>query len=230
MTALHDAEVRRRFDDQAGRFKAVVPTDDVRLNAVLDVLPPPDAGWILDLGCGQGRFARRLIERGYRVTGLDLSRAMLAKAHGMPRVLGSSRRLPFADGTFAAVVSIEVFEHLGPLERPLAEVFRVLKPGGIVAIVDKNAGALNSDRPWLPALLVKRIDERRGRWMYPSDSPVRERWFWPNVFKIRNLRQYNRVRVTFLLTPKESARTIFRRLPRARLLVLWSAKKPEAPR
>ena len=36
MTTLHDAEVRQRFDEQAGRFKAVVPSDDIRLNAVLE--------------------------------------------------------------------------------------------------------------------------------------------------------------------------------------------------
>ena len=230
MTTLHDAEVRQRFDEQAGRFKAVVPSDDIRLNAVLEVLPDPTEGWILDLGCGQGRFARRLIERGYRVFGLDLSGEMLARAHGMPRVLASSRRLPFADETFAAVVSIEVFEHLGRLDGPLAEVRRVLKPGGLLAIIDKNAGALNADRPWLPALLVKWIDERRGRWMYPAGGPVRERWFWPISFKRELLQQFNEVGATFLLTPKESARTIFRMVPGARLLALWTARKPEDPR
>ncbi len=49
----------------------------------------------------------------------------------------------------------------------------------------QECGALDARRPWLPSLVVKRIDERRGLWMYPAGGPVRERWFRPEALKRR---------------------------------------------
>jgi 2-polyprenyl-6-hydroxyphenyl methylase/3-demethylubiquinone-9 3-methyltransferase len=181
---------------------------------------------VLDLGCGKGRFARRLAEAGAIVVGIDLSAAMLAEADaaGFGRVRGSARRLPFGVAAFDAVVAVEVFEHLAAIDAVLGEVRRVLRPGGIVAIVDKNAGALSAERPWLPSALVKRIDERRGLWMYPAGGPVRERWFWPRRLQRRLGRWFEEVRVTHLLSPREAERRLFRWVPRARLLTLWTAR------
>ena len=79
---------------------------------------------------------------------------MLAGATGLDRVRGSARRLPFDGATFDAVIAVEVFEHLAAIDEVLREVRRVLRPGGIVAIVDKNAGSWNARRPWLPNLAV----------------------------------------------------------------------------
>ena len=181
---------------------------------------------MLDLGCGKGRFAARLEEAGAKVVGLDLSAAMLAEAKGLDRVRASARRLPFADGAFDAVVAVEVFEHLAGLDAVLGEVRRVLRPGGRLAVVDKNAGSWNAQRPWLPNLAVKWIDEKRGRWMYPSGGPVRERWFWPGAFRARLARAFDDVRVEYLLSPAEAGVALFRLLPGARLLTLWTARAP----
>lgn len=225
MTLLHEAEVGRRFDSLQARFKREVSGDDVRLRAICASLEPLRGRRVLDLGCGKGRFARRLAEGGAEVVGIDLSAAMLAEAEdGFGRVRGSARRLPFAAATFDAVIAVEVFEHLAAIDAVLNEVRRVLRPGGIVAIVDKNAGALNADRPWLPSALVKRIDERRGLWMYPAGGPVRERWFWPGRFQRRLGRGFEEVRVAHLLSPREADRRLFRWVPQARLLTLWTAR------
>lgn len=180
-TTSHETYVRRRFDETASRFRSTVGKDDFRLDAVVAALPA-GSPLVLDLGCGKGRFASRLQAVGARVIGLDASAAMLADTpSSLRRVLASAVRIPFATGTFDAVVAIEVFEHLSPMSwrRVVAEVGRVLRPGGRLILVDKNAASADPVRPWLPALAVKWLDERRGRWMYPAGSPVRERWFWP---------------------------------------------------
>lgn len=224
MTGRHEAEVAARFDRLQERFKSIVDPADVRLRAVRESLEPVRGQRVLDLGCGKGRFARPLADAGALVYGIDLSAAMLAEAAGIGRVLGSARRLPFAAASFDAVIAVEVFEHLDAIDDVLAEARRVLRPGGILAIVDKNAGALNADRPWLPGLLVKWIDERRGLWMYPAGGPVRERWFWPGRFRARLARWFEDVRVAYLLSPKEARCRLFRHAPRTRLLTLWTAR------
>lgn len=224
MTICHEAEVAAQFDRQRQRFKRTVAGDDVRLHALTTRLGPLRGRRVLDLGCGKGRFARPLAEAGAEVVGIDLSAGMLAEAVGFAAVRGSARRLPFAAATFDAVVAVEVFEHLDAIDQVLSEARRVLRPGGVLAIVDKNAGALNADRPWLPSLVVKAIDQRRGLWMYPSDSPVRERWFWPGRFRTRLGRWFENVQIDHLLSPQEAERRIFRQIPRARLLTLWTAR------
>lgn len=223
----YEAEVGARFDQLQTRFKHAVDDDDVRLSALLNALGSLDGRRVLDLGCGKGRFGRRLAAEGAAAVGLDLSERMLAEAAGVARVRGSARRLPLADGAFDAVIAVEVFEHVPALGAVLAESRRVLRPGGILAVIDKNAGALSAQRPWLPALAVKALDERRGRWMYPYGGPVRERWFWPGAFA-RRLRAagFADVGVRFLLGPGECGWRIFRAVPRTRLFVLWTARTP----
>lgn len=223
----HDREVRTRFDELADRFKDAVDPDDIRLAAVVRAIGPLPGRLVLDLGCGKGRFAARLRERGANVVGVDLSAAMLAAGSGFPRARATARRLPFRAGTFDAVVAIEMLEHVDAVDPILAEIRRILRPGGRLAIVDKNAGALDVHRPWLPSALVKRIDEHRGLWMYPAGGPVRERWFWPRGL-CRTLRQggFVHVGVEHLIRPVEAPRPIFRAVPAARLLAAWSARVP----
>jgi 2-polyprenyl-6-hydroxyphenyl methylase/3-demethylubiquinone-9 3-methyltransferase len=222
----HEAEVAQRFDLLEHRFKPEVGQDDVRLGALLGCLGPLRGHRILDLGCGKGRFAAPLERAGAEVIGLDRSWAMLAQACALPRVCGTARRLPFAGLTFDAVIAVEVFEHLTAIDEVLLEVRRVLRPGGIVAIVDKNAASWNAHRPWLPNLAVKWIDEQRGHWMYPKGSPVCERWLWPRAFCNRLRRFFDAVGVWHLLSPVEAGHPWFRKVPAARLFALWSARVP----
>ena len=91
----------------------------------------------------------------------------------------------------------------------------MLRPGGFLAIVDKNIASLSAQRPWLPSVVVKRIDEHRGRWMYPAGGPVRERWFWPARLRRELRRWFDDVRVVHLLSPAERASWLFRSFPRA---------------
>jgi 2-polyprenyl-6-hydroxyphenyl methylase/3-demethylubiquinone-9 3-methyltransferase len=228
MMSIHEAEVASRFDALHGRFKPSVASDDYRLRGVVDAVGPVAGLRILDLGCGKGRFARVLQAAGASVAGVDLSATMLAEAMGIDRVRASARRLPFRPGAFDAVIAIEVFEHLDAALRSsaLAEARRVLRPGGAIVIVDKNIASLNVRRPWLPSFAVKRIDEYRGRWMYPRGGVVCERWFWPVTLKRELRRDFADVRMVRLLSPAERARRLFRYVPAARLMTLWVGRVP----
>ncbi len=88
---------------------------------------------VLDLGCGSGEFAR-LALRGDADWGLDLSWQRLARCRRHPAYRhlcrGDACRLPFADREFRTVLAVSVLEHLRQPERALAEVGRVLRPGG----------------------------------------------------------------------------------------------------
>jgi SAM-dependent methyltransferase len=98
---------------------------------------------ILDAGCGAGPLSAALRDRGAVVTGIDASEGMLNLAR---RRLGGdvalhridlSDRLPFADGAFDDVVASLVLHYLEDWEPTLAELRRVLRPGGrLIASVD----------------------------------------------------------------------------------------------
>ncbi|MFF7974372.1 methyltransferase domain-containing protein [Streptomyces sp. NPDC007905] len=109
---------------------------------------------ILDAGCGSGPLSRALYDRGAVVTGIDASAGMLAQAR---RRLGDdvalhladlSERLPFADGAFDDVVASLVLHYLEDWGPTLAEIRRVLRPGGrLIASVDHPFVAYTLEDP-----------------------------------------------------------------------------------
>ena len=103
----------------------------------------PRGSKVLDVGCGTGEMAARLMELGYEVWGLDLSEAMIRHARGRCRSdrfrVGDIEHIPFADETFDAVVCLGVIEYLPTDEAALAEIWRVLKPGGSAVVSTPSA-------------------------------------------------------------------------------------------
>lgn len=111
------------------------------MNHIVDLLSLPPGSEILDLCCGHGRHAIPLAERGYQITGQDLSPVFLEKAQvnaadagvELSLVHSDMRQIPFND-TFDAVINI--FSAFGYLEsdeedqRVLHQVHKALKPGG----------------------------------------------------------------------------------------------------
>ena len=103
-------------------------------------------GRILDVGCGTGLFAARVREAlpNATVYGVDLTQGMLAKGRSRWRKLvetarpiqGDSERLPFAPGSFDAVTCANSFHHYPHQDRAIAEIRRVLAPGGRLLLID----------------------------------------------------------------------------------------------
>jgi SAM-dependent methyltransferase len=105
---------------------------------------------VLDLGCGGGRHAFELYRRGARVVAFDHDGGELAQVASMflamtqsgeagekadARVVqGDVLSLPFPDGSFDAVIAAEVLEHIPDDERAIAEIARVVRPGGRLAV------------------------------------------------------------------------------------------------
>lgn len=89
---------------------------------------------ILDMGCGDGQIARALAAQGSTVLGVDPTQLHIDIANerggGPAYVLGGATKLPVDDGAMDAVVACLVFEHIDEMDAAVAEVARVLRPGG----------------------------------------------------------------------------------------------------
>ncbi len=111
---------------------------------LLELLDPRPGEHILDVGCGTGIFTRDVSARGVRVTGMDLSFGMLAKAAeqgsgDFSAVCGNMRALPFADQTFDRAFSMTAIEFVEEISIPLQELHRVTKKGGCLVVATLNA-------------------------------------------------------------------------------------------
>ncbi len=143
------------FDDWPEKYDRWFETPVGRLvreyesRVILELARPGRGERILDVGCGTGIFTRDLLAAGSRVTGLELSFPMLARAGrkaagaSFHMVLGDMRRLPFPDSSFDKTVSVTAIEFLEDAREAVAEFFRVTRPGGVVFIA-----SLNSRSPW----------------------------------------------------------------------------------
>lgn len=105
---------------------------------------------VLDMGCGAGRHAFESLRRGARVVALDYSHSELTAVRDLfwamgeagqigeggasMGVRGDALRLPFRDGTFDRIIASEVLEHLPADGAAIAELVRVLRPGGTIAV------------------------------------------------------------------------------------------------
>ena len=98
----------------------------------------------LDIGCGTGELAGRLAARGWTVFGLDLCEPMLHRARfklddsggNLAVTVGDSEHLPFASASLDVITCANSFHHYPHQEAVLREMFRVLRPGGELYLLD----------------------------------------------------------------------------------------------
>lgn len=151
-SASKKEEVRTMFDNIAGRYDLLNRVLSLRIdvawrNRAIRLLKQYRPQHILDVACGTGDFSIAALKSGAtRVTGVDISEKMLAAGRvkmekkalndRITLVSGDSEQLDFADNSFDAVTvafGVRNFEHL---DKGLAEICRVLKPGAPVVILE----------------------------------------------------------------------------------------------
>jgi malonyl-CoA O-methyltransferase len=128
------------------RWAAIYDTEDNPLIAleeprVVELLGDVRGLDVVDLGCGTGRHAVRLAGAGARVTAVDFSEAMVARAAGKPgwaqvrfRAHDLTQPLPVANASFDRVLSCLVLEHIRDVESFFAECRRICRPTGFVLV------------------------------------------------------------------------------------------------
>ncbi len=126
-----DAWAQKTDDQVAGRFRAA--------------LGEAGRGDLIDVACGPGVVTAAIAPGARSVTAFDATAAMLDKARarcakaGLANVAferGDAEQLPFADARFDGLVTRLAIHHFADPRRALAEMFRVLRPGGVAVIVD----------------------------------------------------------------------------------------------
>jgi ubiquinone/menaquinone biosynthesis C-methylase UbiE len=133
----------RTYDQPNGLIEVEEPIVD-------DIIAGLPVGVAIDVGCGTGRHARYLADRGHRVIGVDLSPEMVERAQSKAPVACFIQAdlcdLPMADDSVDLVVCCPTLTHLPDLDAVLAEFVRILRPGGDVILSDA-AGMAAGLRP-----------------------------------------------------------------------------------
>jgi SAM-dependent methyltransferase len=154
----------------------------------------PDGARVLEVGCGPGHLSIRLArQHGLEVTGLDLDPAMITRARANADRLGDSDQhrpsflvgdvasLAFADGSFDLVVSTLSMHHWADPTAGLAEIGRVLRPGGRALVWDFRPGV--RPHPFGPrhAHMPDPVDHARGSQLRLVNATP---WRWPWRFQL----------------------------------------------
>lgn len=144
LTADLRERIRRSFEEAAAdeeHFPSTIDPRILHVRVLLETFGDLNGKRVLDAGCGKGRFARALLAEypGATLCGMDLAEAMLH--HVRPPlwpVAGSLTELPFSTAAFDAAYATESLEHAVEIERAVAELCRVVRPGGAIVVIDKN--------------------------------------------------------------------------------------------
>ena len=142
-TPLRD--IRRSFEQAAADEEHFPSTIDPRIyhvQLILRYFGDLSGRRVADIGSGKGRFARVLKDAhpGASLVAFDLAEAMLkVVSSDIAPCCGSMTALPFLSASFDAAYATESLEHAVDIETAIREMCRILKPGGKLVIIDKNA-------------------------------------------------------------------------------------------
>lgn len=162
-----------RYDGIADWYDAEfqpAPLESETWELVTRLLGEP-RGSLLDVGCGTGSYSAALAERGWEVTGIDVSADMLrrAEAKGVRTVHADATSLPFEDSSFDAAVSIFTSTDVDDLEAVLREIVRVLHPGALLVYMAVHPCFVGPHAKYDPASGIPELHagwyRRTGRYM-----------------------------------------------------------------
>ena len=166
---LHVKE-QEGFVSSAFNIASSVVTDNLSymdkeyINRLKSILPQDKKIKVLDIGCGKGVIIKELQKEFPNIEFYGVDPVFEAKNIKK----GSIYYIPFEDKSFDVVMSFEVLQHTF-VEVSLDEIYRVLKGSGFIVIGERNKFSILG--------ILKPFLELCGKWMYPYDSPFREKWF-----------------------------------------------------
>lgn len=131
--------IEKWFDDNSDDFPSSITESDAEF-AFIDK-HVKDNMKIAEIGCGKGRFLKLLKGKheNLDLTGVDISKEMLsALSSDVEGIWAPMEHLPLKSDTYDMVFSVEAIEHSINIKRSIQEMARVLKPEGILCIIDKN--------------------------------------------------------------------------------------------
>jgi SAM-dependent methyltransferase len=124
-----------RFDRTADRYARAAAAKD--WSRLVDLCRPSTSDRALDVGAGPGMFSAALAPHVARAVALDPSAALLAHApDAVERAVGTGEDIPFPDGSFDLVTVVNTLHHVDDMRATLAEMVRVLAPGGRIVVQD----------------------------------------------------------------------------------------------
>ncbi|MCC6590054.1 MAG: methyltransferase domain-containing protein [Bryobacterales bacterium] len=176
-----ERRIRRSFDESSADEEHFPSTIDPRIYHVqllLRFFGDLEGARVLDAGCGKGRFARVFLDHypAARISACDISTAMLQFVQSpLAPCAATMTALPYRDAAFDAVYATESLEHAVDIERAVAELCRVTRAGGKIAVIDKNA-------------------EHWGK----LETPEWERWFHPKELEKLLRRHCSKVESRFI--------------------------------
>jgi SAM-dependent methyltransferase len=155
----------RKFDDRRSLYGYVHPRVDV-LGWALDHVRFPTGGRVLDVGCGPGYYLERLRAQELELTGLDLSEGMLKQARtrvAASWIVADAQHLPTRADVFDIALAMHMLYHVADGGRGVAEIRRVLRPGGTLLVSAPARDHLAEARALVAGVIGPRLDRPSAR-------------------------------------------------------------------
>jgi SAM-dependent methyltransferase len=155
---MYEDSIREEFTHQSRSFgRSAAMTSAQTLGALIELVPEDGQARWVDVACGPGVISRAMAGRVGSVSGVDLTPAMIEEAgrrageEGIENVgftLGDATALDFADDSFDGAITRLSLHHIPAPGRVVAEMARVVRPGGWVAISDLAADEDGEAAAW----------------------------------------------------------------------------------
>ncbi len=196
-------KVQENFSRAASRYDAHATLQKLWRQRVLahGIALFDDRAELLDVGCGTGAFAAeaRAVHPQWKVTGLDIAAGMCRVAAQQGKVIeADASNMPLPENSYDGIVSSLCLQWMADMPKALAEMQRVLKPGGYAAVMTLADGTLQELRdlaPTLRLLPMKSVQayetaaQQAGFEIVAMDAPI-ERYSYPSVSALlRSFRQ-----------------------------------------